>query len=173
MSLRITLLALVSVLLQACDGSGPTTATPREPGPDATGYYCRMLLKEHAGPKGQILRSGAEAPLWFSSVKDALTYVDQETVGEREIAGFWVNDMGQGTWEKPAPGSWIDAPSAHFVVGSRKTGGMGGTEAVPFRERRAAEAFVGEHGGRVVDYATARRSMADATQPDADAGGGT
>jgi copper chaperone NosL len=66
-------------------------------------------------------------------VRDALIYVDQDLPSENEIAGFWVNDMAQGTWERPAPGSWIEADKAWHVVGSSKTAAMGGGESVPFR----------------------------------------
>jgi copper chaperone NosL len=123
-----------------------------------------MTLAEHAGPKGQILPRGWEEPLWFSSVRDALTYVEQDVVSDREIAGFWVNDMAQGTWENPGTGSWIDARTAHYVIGSSKASGMGGSEAVPFKERSAAEAFAKEHGGEVAGYTEARRAlMSDAS----------
>lgn len=166
MSIRSTLIALACLTMTACGpGSEQIAAAPREPGPDSIGYYCRMTLKEHKGPKGQILPKGWKDPLWFSSVRDALTYVEQDIVSEREMAGFWVNDMAVGTWEQPAPGSWIEARSAWFVVGSTKLSAMGGSEAVPFKERAAAEAFVTKHGGRVADYKTALRSVAEATTP--------
>ena len=145
--------------LAACGREETIVAVPREPGPDAVGYFCRMTLAEHAGPKGQILPKGWEEPLWFSSVRDALTYVEQEIVSDREIAGFWVNDMAQGTWEEPALGSWIEAASALYVIGSSKASGMGGSEAVPFKDRSAAEAFAKVHGGEVAGYVEARRAL--------------
>jgi copper chaperone NosL len=152
-------ISMLSVfVLSGCGGEPEKVALPREPGPGAIGHYCRMTLAEHKGPKGQILPRGWEEPVWFSSVRDALTYVEQDIVSERELAGFWVNDMAQGTWDKPAPGSWIDARAAWFVVGSSKSSGMGGREAVPFKERGPAEAFAKANGGEVVDYAQARRT---------------
>ena len=54
----------------------------------AIGYYCHMTLKEHVGPKGQILLNGSTVPLWFTSVRDALTYAQQD-LNESELAGFW------------------------------------------------------------------------------------
>ena len=42
---------------------------------------------------------------------------------------------------------------------------MGGNEAIPFKERAAAEVFVREHGGHVADYAAARRTNAEAPAP--------
>lgn len=166
-------LALLSLVLMACGRGEEVTAVPREPGPGAIGHYCRMTLNEHKGPKGQILPKGWKDPLWFSSVRDALTYVEQDIVSDREISGFWVNDMAQGTWETPALGSWIEAKTAWYVVGSTKTSGMGGSEAVPFKERAAAEAFAKENGGRVADYLTARRAIAEISEPEPATGGGT
>ena len=111
-------------------------------------------------PKGQILPKGWKEPLWFSSVRDALTYVEQDLVSDREIAAFWVNDMAQGSWEQPAAGAWVDARNAVYVLGSSKSSGMGGGEAVPFKEKAAAEAFISQFGGRLADYPAARRDIA-------------
>lgn len=152
-----------AVLLAACGQSEAQRAEPREPGPGAVGHYCRMTLAEHKGPKGQILPRGWQEPVWFSSVRDALTYVAQDIVSERELDGFWVNDMGQGTWDKPAPGSWIDARTAWFVIGSTRSSGMGSDEAVPFKDKEAAEAFTRASGGRVVTYAAALEHIAQAS----------
>jgi copper chaperone NosL len=161
--MRAVLLSFALCLgLMACSKEPQQIAAPREPGPDASGFYCRMALAEHKGPKGQILPKGWSDPLWFSSVRDALTYVEQDIVSDRELAGFWVNDMAQGTWEKPAPGAWVEAKSAWYVLGSSKSSGMGGSEAVPFKERVAAEDFAHANGGVVHDYLTARKAIAEA-----------
>lgn len=152
---------LLATFLAACGQDEAQVAQPREPGPGAVGHYCRMTLAEHKGPKGQILPRGWQEPVWFSSVQDALTYVAQDIVSERELAGFWVNDMGQGSWDQPAPGSWIDARTAWFVIGSTKTSGMGGGEAVPFKDKATAEGFTRDHGGRVVTYAVALENIAN------------
>lgn len=172
MNLRGIILAAGLLSLAACGDEPTRLATPREPGPEATGYYCRMALSEHKGPKGQILPRGWQKPLWFSSVRDAFTYMDMELISEQEITGFWVNDMAQGTWDAPAPGSWIDARTAWYVVGSRMSAGMGGAEAVPFRDRSAAEDFSAAHGGQIADYQAARRTLAEmpASAPSAEGG---
>ena len=107
--MKAAISAILCLALAACGRGEEQLALPREPGPDAIGHICGMTLKEHQGPKGQVLPKGAQEPLWFSTVRDALTYVEQDIVSEREIAGFWVNDMALGTWEHPASGSWIDA----------------------------------------------------------------
>lgn len=165
MTARSIILTFACLAVAACGRNSETAATPREPEPGSLGFYCRMALNEHTGPKGQILLKGMKEPFWFSSVRDALTYVSQDIVSEREMAGFWVNDMAQGTWEKPAPGSWIDARTAWYVVGSKMSSGMGGSEAIPFKDKIAAAGFVQQHGGRVTDYAEAGQASLEAESP--------
>ncbi len=165
MTVKILLMAIAVSLLGACGAQDEQVARPREPDAQSIGFFCRMGLAEHAGPKGQILPKGWSDPLWFSSVRDALSYAEMEVVSEREMAGFWVNDMAQGTWDKPAAGSWIAAQEAWYAIDSRRASGMGGSEAVPFADKRAAEAFVKSNGGRVVDYAEAKRSVANGSLP--------
>ncbi|HMN38792.1 MAG TPA: nitrous oxide reductase accessory protein NosL [Hyphomicrobium sp.] len=160
MSISRFLAISMVTLLCACGPQAEQAAKPREPDKNAIGFFCRMGVTDHDGPKGQILPKGWNDPLWFSSVRDALTYAEMEVVSENEIASFWVNDMGQGTWARPAPGAWVSARAAWYVIGSRMTSGMGGGEAVPFKERSAADAFVSLNGGRVVDYGEAKRSIA-------------
>lgn len=160
-----------ALILTGCGQQNSAQApTPKEPGPGTIGFYCRMNLREHGGPKAQIVPKDWTEPLWFSSVKDALTYVDQDIVSEGQLAAFWVNDMEQGTWEQPAAGAWVAAKTAWYVIGSRKSSGMGGGEAVPFARREAALNFAAEFGGRVVDYAQARLAINDASSV-ADMGG--
>jgi copper chaperone NosL len=173
MRLKIAFALLTCLVFTACGKSEEQIASPREPDSNAVGYYCRMTLKEHQGPKGQILPKGWKDPLWFSSVRDALTYVEQDVVSDREISGFWVNDMAQGTWAAPAPGSWIDARTAWYVIGSTKMSSMGGNEAVPFKAREAAEAFAKDNGGHVSDYSAARREIAETPVSATTDGGGT
>jgi copper chaperone NosL len=118
---------------------------------DAIGYYCNMIVVNHDGPKGQIFLSDHDEPLWFTSVRDTLAYTmlpDEP----RNIAAIYVNDMGRASWDQPEPGTWIDARQAWYVLGSKMTGGMGAPEAVPFRERAAAEAFAATRGGEVLAF---------------------
>ena len=76
----------------------------------------------------------------------------QET--PKAITAFYVNDMGRAkNWDQPEPGTWVDAHKAYYVIGSRRRGGMGGAEAVPFGVAAAAQAFANANGGRVVRFA--------------------
>ena len=76
-------------------------------------------------------------------------------------------------WDNPGAANWIDARKAFFVIESRRRGGMGAAEAVPFGERAAADAFVTQNGGRVVAFADIPRDYvlgSDASGEQAESG---
>jgi copper chaperone NosL len=127
---------------------------------DATGHYCGMLLSEHAGPKGQILLEGQATPVWFTSVRDTLTFLALPEEA-KTIAAVYVSDMAKApSWEQPGADNWILAANAVYVVGSDQQSGMGGAEAVPFSSDAAAQAFVGQHHGHILHFEDAAKSVA-------------
>lgn len=149
---------LASVALAGC-GQRQVAAIPlpHRMTEDAIGHYCGMNLLEHPGPKGQIFAASLIEPVWFSSARDtiAFTMLPDEP---KDIQAIYVSDMGKApSWDKPGAENWIDARKALFVIGSRARGGMGGDEAVPFSEHGAAEKFVAQNGGRIVDFADVPR----------------
>jgi len=142
----------------------------------AIGHYCGMNVLEHAGPKGQIILSPVEEPIWFSSARDAVafTMLPEEP---KNIAAIYVSDMAKApTWEEPGADNWIDANEAWYVIGSSARGGMGAEEAVPFSTEEAAAGFAAKSGGEVVrfseiptDYVLGGGAPADGSGPEADA----
>ncbi|MEO5378710.1 MAG: nitrous oxide reductase accessory protein NosL [Magnetococcus sp. DMHC-6] len=125
---------------------------PKEPTPETMGYYCGMNLKEHSGPKGQIIVAGEENTLWFSTIQEAFSYSYLEGA-TRHILAFYVNDMGQSIdWDHPQPGSWIKAESAYYVLGSKRGQTTGDVEIVPFGSKPQAENFMHSYGGRVFSF---------------------
>jgi copper chaperone NosL len=127
---------------------------------DAVGHYCGMLLAEHAGPKGQILLTGDDKPVWFTSVRDTLTFLALPEEA-KTIAAVYVSDMAKApSWDQPGADNWVLAANAVFVVDSDRRGGMGGDEAVPFSSEAAAETFVGQYHGRIVHFDEAAKSVA-------------
>lgn len=148
-------LVLLGLALAACDGreQAAEAPPPREYSGDAIGYFCNMLLAEHGGPKGQVHLRSRKTPLWFSSVRDTVAFTLLE--GEaKDVTAIYVNDMGEATdWAKPEPGTWVEAGAAWYVIGSRRLGGMGLPEVVPFGTRDGAEGFATDNGGRVVRLA--------------------
>ncbi|WP_448191458.1 nitrous oxide reductase accessory protein NosL [Azospirillum sp. sgz301742] len=161
-------LALLLVLALAACGEEKTGAPPppAEMTRDAIGHYDQMAVLDHAGPKGQIFVKGRDKPFWFSSVRDtiAFTLLPEEP---KDIRAIYVQDIGRAqSWQDPGPQSWTDARTALYVVGSRRMGGMGQPEAVPFSARDAAEAFTRDNGGQIVAFADIPRDyiLGDAPQ---------
>ncbi len=146
-------LALVSVLAACNPDQKAALPQPQEPGSDAVGTICGMNLNEHHGPKGQVFVSDGDQPFWFSSVRDAFTWLLVDDGLGKTVAAIYVNDMGKATdWANPQPGTWVEARHAWFVVASDRVGGMGGAELVPFGERAQADHFAAQHGGRVLAF---------------------
>jgi copper chaperone NosL len=147
-------LAAAAIALMSCDRKAATQEPPKpqEYSQDVVGHFCGMSLFEHPGPKGQIFVEGKKDPVWFASVREtfAFTMLPEEP---KNIAAIYVTDMGKATnWEKPERGTWIDAKRAYYVIGSRRQGGMGVDEAVPFGEEGQAKRFAAENGGRIVAF---------------------
>jgi copper chaperone NosL len=159
-TLGIAVLAL-AVAAGACSkDEADSIPPPHALAGDATGHYCGMLLAEHPGPKGQILLKSAGSPVWFSSVRDTLTFLvlPEEP---KDVAAVYVSDMAKApAWDDPGDGNWVPAATAFFVVGSDRQGGMGGAEAVPFSTEEAAQAFIRDHRGRVVGFDEAKTLVA-------------
>lgn len=144
--------SLVLLLGAGCREEAEAPPVPFAMTQEAMGRYCGMNIAEHAGPKGQIILTRYIEPLWFSSARDAIafTMLPEEP---KDIRAIYVSDMAKaGSWEKPGTENWIDAKTAFFVVDSRRKGGMGAAEAVPFSTAAGAEAFAREHGGRVLRF---------------------
>ena len=155
MILRILCALVVTIFLAGFrqDDDNSVAPPPVALNSDAMGVVCGMNLIEHPGPKGQIITAGRIGPFWFTSVRDtvAFTLMPEQP---RDIRAIYVSDMARATsWEDPGATNWIDARKAFFVIESRKQGGMGAAEAVPFGNREAADKFAADNGGRVVTFA--------------------
>lgn len=153
--IRSIFLAIALLLpLAACDDEQDTKLpAPTEVGSEDAGYFCGMLVGDHAGPKGQIHLASVMGTIWFTSVRDAVAFTRMPDE-PHDILAFYVNDMGKAaSWAVPGPGTWILADNAFYVIGSEMKGGMGQPEAVPFGEESQAKRFAAEHGGKVMRLA--------------------
>ncbi|MCP2517075.1 nitrous oxide reductase accessory protein NosL [Achromobacter mucicolens] len=151
----ITAFSAIMLALSACGGDEPAAPppAPQAVSADAVGHYCGMMLKDHAGPKGQIFVKGRAAPVWFSSIKQVFAYtrLPEEPKG---LAAIYVNDLAAAGPDGAAdPKAWVDAREAFYVIGSSFLGGMGAEDAMPFSDQTRAIAFAQAHGGRVVRFA--------------------
>lgn len=151
--LSIFLTLTLTIGLSACgEDKKAEMPPPVQLTQEAIGYYCNMTVVDHHGPKGQIQLNGKLAPIWFSSARDtiAFTLLPEES---KDIAAIYVTDMSKAdSWENPESSVWIDAKTAHYVIGSSKRGGMGAPEPVPFSSRETAKAFAHVHGGEIVAF---------------------
>ena len=157
---RLILVLAATLVLGACRQEAAQDTTPRDLTPETLGHYCQMNLLEHPGPKAQVFLEKMPDPLFFSQVRDAIAY-RRAPEQIAPIIATYVNDMGRpgASWEKPGDGNWISAEKAFYVVGSRRQGGMGAPETVPFAAREKAEAFARAEGGKVLVFADISSDM--------------
>jgi copper chaperone NosL len=151
-ALLIAALLLAALVLAACKEEVAQNTDPLPLTAETTGHFCQMNLLEHDGPKGQVHLDGLPGmPLYFSQVSDLVVYL-RLPEQSHPILAVWVSDMGApgASWAEPGAANWIDARTAHYVVGSDATGGMGAPEVVPFADLAAATAFAAERGGAVM-----------------------
>ena len=150
--MKRTLVALL--LLAACKEEVAVVPDPTPMTDAALSYFCQMNVAEHGGPKGQIHLEGYPAPIFFAQVRDMVAYL-KSPERDADILAIYVSDMGvAASWEEPGAANWIDAKSAHFVVGAGVAGGMGAPEIVPFAMPEAAEAFIARYGGEAMPLDT-------------------
>lgn len=171
MKIRQSFVALLLAALSVVGCSEEQSAAlpaPHKLTAEAAGHYCGMDLMEHTGPKGQIILASQSTPVWFSSARDAFSYtmLDEEA---KDVRAVYVSDMGKApSWENPGVANWIEARRALFVIESRKQGGMGAPETIPFSDRADAERFVAENGGRIVAFAEVPQDYVLSSEPAAE-----
>lgn len=142
-------LLLTLCLLAACREEAVLPA-PVALTPEAIGYFCQMNILDHGGPKAQVhLDTFPGKPLFFSQVRDAVTYL-RMTEKDGTILAAYVTDMGAVAWDDPAHAPWVLAGKASYVVGSDRLGGMDQPEFIPFADPAKAAAFAKAHGGQVM-----------------------
>lgn len=143
---------MFALLLTACQEELAQNTDPLPLNPEIVGHFCQMNLLEHEGPKGQVHLEGLPGmPFFFSQVSDLVVYLRLPEQSHTVLA-IYVSDMGAdgATWAEPGETNWIDATTAHYVVGAAVEGGMGAPEVVPFSTRAAAQAFAADHGGAIM-----------------------
>ena len=156
----LVLSCLAAVVISGCsEQQAVSVSEPAELTGEAIGHHCQMIVLDHPGPKAQVHLAGNLEPLWFTQIRDAIAFerMPEETA---EIAAIFVSDMGAAaSWDSPGTDNWIDARTAHYVVGSNRSGGMGAPELVPFALREKADDFAGRQGGTVIGFAAITDEM--------------
>ena len=67
-----------------------------------------MTVLHHSGPKAQIVLDDRPQPLWFTSVRDAISCT-QSPEEPKNITTIYVNDMIDADWDNPGVDNRIDA----------------------------------------------------------------
>jgi nitrous oxide reductase accessory protein NosL len=129
------------LLLLGCLLSGAMAADGPQPPTDKDRCgICGMYVHKYPNWVATIvLENGSQ--IFFDGAKDFFRYfLSVEEFGEKdgEFAALFVTDYYRV--------KFIDAKTAHFVVGSDVMGPMG-AELVPLASREDAETFASDHGG--------------------------
>ena len=155
---RITLPLIFLLLLIGCK----QTSAPVVAQEITTGTSCSldgMTLADFPGPKAQIHYATGEPDFFCDTMEMFSIYLQPEQ--KKNITGMYTQDMGKANWEKPQ-GSWIDAKTAFYVFGSKKTGSMGPTLAA-FASQDNANKFAAEFGGKVLNFSQVTPEIVDLT----------
>ncbi|MBI5861977.1 MAG: nitrous oxide reductase accessory protein NosL [Rhodocyclales bacterium] len=147
---------LIAMLLAACGETARVTPA-QEPGADTVCSLDGMSLQDFPGPKAQI-HYDQGAPDFFCDVREMFSIFLRPEQQKRVVA-LYTQDMGQADWTQPR-GHWIDARTAFYVVGSRKTGSMGPAIA-SFATERDAQTFAQKEGGKVLRFDQVTPDIAD------------
>lgn len=148
---------LLAILLVGCGRQAAQSLAPVE---ITRGTACSldgMILADYPGPKAQIHYEGQAKPDYFCDLLE-LFNVTLKPEQARKVVAIYVQDMAQTQWEEPK-GHWIDAKSAFYVVGSKKTGSMGPTFG-SFAKEGDARKFADTNGGKVYKFGEITPDMA-------------
>lgn len=146
----VVLLALAACGQQQREG-------PIELAADSVCVLDGMLLMDYPGPKAQIQYADGKTDFFCDTVEMFAMVLRPEQ--QRKIRAVYTQDMGKEEWRQPR-GSWIDARSAFYVIGSKVRGSMGPTFA-SFARVEDADAFAKKHEGKVLRFEEVTPDMAD------------
>ncbi|WP_232540364.1 nitrous oxide reductase accessory protein NosL [Azohydromonas aeria] len=131
---RTTAVLIVGAVLVAGCNRSASFSPPSEVPVDAIGHYDGVLLVNRAGPKGQVHLASRKDPLWFSSVRDTLSFM-RRPAEPRDISAVYVSDMAHAKhWDQPRAEAWVDPRKAWFVIDSDLRVDTGTSEVVPFSD---------------------------------------
>lgn len=137
---------LCFVIVSVSQGAQETPG-PMEIKSDVSCGKCGMFPAKY--PKWQtqiIFTDGSMTPFdgckcMFGFLNNMGKYDQKHSAAD--VAAIWVREFNTG--------DWIDAKTAHYVIGSDEMGPMG-KELIPFADAAAAETFQKDHGGELAMY---------------------
>jgi len=144
--MKLKLLFLTIFLFTACTSGEVERPLPIELTREHACAVCGMIIVDFPGTKAQIHYSNGRSDMFCSSLDMFMFYLQPDRPGN--ITSIYVQDMGKADWDHPE-GHWIDAEAALYVYGGDIMGPMGDA-LVPFSDLKDAEAYLNDHGGRIV-----------------------
>lgn len=135
------------ILISACSEQ-TKPSQPVEPTASTACSLDGMLLMDYPGPTGQIQYDQGPPDFFCNTVEMFAIYLKPEQ--HKRVVAVFTQDMGKADWNKPQ-GYWIDARTAFYVIGSKKTGSMGPTIG-SFARDEDAQAFAKRNGGKVLRF---------------------
>lgn len=145
----ITFAACLTITLLFYQAATATPDTPQVISDDLTCGKCGMYPANYPQWQTQIIFNDGSLSAFdgckcmFGFMYNMNSYDTAHKMDD--IAKIWVRDFNSG--------EWLDAKSAHFVVGSDVMGPMG-KELIPFQGQNSAESFQKEHGGQLAGFDT-------------------
>ena len=110
-------------------------------------HVCGMSIHKNPGWSAQIVfKDGSRAS--FDGPKDMFRYYFNMSKYNRKKTTDNISEMYVKGYYSKIP---FDASKAFYVIYSHVYGPMG-HELIPFKERKTAEGFAGERGGRVLPF---------------------
>lgn len=166
-------LLMFAVLLAGCSGEAEKVTEKPAPVHFESGdecHVCGMSVTRFPGPKGEVITEKTQTVHKFCSTRDMFAWALQPENVKRKHT-LYVHDMSQTEWASPDDAALIDARDAFYVVGSEQKGAMGQTLA-SFSEESAAQDFMAEHGGEVLQYEAITLEHLNTEMPMGDMHGG-
>ncbi len=156
---RLLAAVVLSTLLGSLGGCSKQESAVQaiEPTREAMCALDGMILVDYPGPKGQIVYRDGSREFYCDTVELLSIYLRPEQ--KKRIQAIFTQDMGKADWNEPRD-HWIDATKAYYVQGSDLHGSMGPTFAT-FASKEDAEAFIKEHGGKLLRFEEITIDMVD------------
>lgn len=142
-------------LSTACTKEPAEKPLPVDFGREHTCKVCSMIIVDFPGAKAQIHYKKGKYDSFCSTLDMFLFHLQPDRPAD--ISAIYVNDMANGDAENPVD-RWIDATKAFYVYGGDVMGPMG-EALVPFEERKDAEAYLKQNGGRIVRFSDITMDM--------------
>jgi copper chaperone NosL len=146
--LRFRLIIITFFLLAGCIREEVAKPLPIELTREHACTVCGMIIADFPGATAQIHYREGKTDFFCSTLEMFLFYLQSDRPGD--ITAIYVNDMGKADRDHPG-NHWVDAQRASYVYGGDIMGPMG-EALVPFSDVKDAEAYVKDHGGRIVMF---------------------